>query len=83
VSTPEWAQRVFALRKRLRLKQVEFGARFGVTQAAVSQWENGAKEPSIENYVLMGNNAGEPDCYWFWQKAGLDLDQIRIREKEE
>ena len=77
VTTPEWSQRVRALRKRLKLKQVEFAARFQVTQAAVSRWENGAKEPSAENYIRMGNIAGEPDCFWFWEKAGLDLSRVR------
>jgi DNA-binding transcriptional regulator YiaG len=75
--TPEWAQRVAQLRKKLGLKQVEFAARFGVTQAAISGWESGRKEPSVENYVRMGNIADDPDCYWFWEKAGLDINRIR------
>jgi DNA-binding transcriptional regulator YiaG len=77
VTAPEWSHRILALRKRLGLKQLDFAARFQVTQAAVSRWENGAKEPSKKNYILMGNIAGEPDCFWFWKKAGLDLSRIR------
>jgi DNA-binding transcriptional regulator YiaG len=75
--TPEWAQRVAQLRKKLGLKQVEFAARFSVTQAAISGWESGRKEPSVENYVRMGNIADDPDCYWFWEKAGVDINRIR------
>src|ERR1022692_3955028 len=77
VTPPDWALRVRALRKNLHLKQVEFAAHFSVTQAAVSRWENGAKEPSPENYIRMGNIAREPECFWFWKKAGLDLSRIR------
>lgn len=82
MTTPEWAQRVLALRKKLGLKQVDFATHFGVTQPAVSRWENGSKEPSVENYVRMGNLAGAPDCYWFWERVGLDLNQIRCNKKE-
>jgi hypothetical protein len=57
---------------------VEFAKRFNVTQAAVSRWESGVKEPSTENYIRMGNLAREPGCYWFWKKAGVDVDRIRL-----
>jgi DNA-binding transcriptional regulator YiaG len=77
MTTPEWSQRVRALRQRLQLKQVDFAAHFAVTQAAVSRWEHGTKEPSAENYIRMGNIAGEPECFWFWKKAGMDLSRIR------
>lgn len=74
----EWAQRVTALRKKLGLRQAEFGKCFGVTQAAVSKWESGLKEPSVANYIRMGNLAtDQSDCFWFWQKAGVDMNRIR------
>lgn len=74
---PDWAQRVAELRRKLGLKQVEFAKLFGVTQPAVSRWERGEVEPSLENYIRMGNMAAQPDCYWFWQKAGVDVERIR------
>jgi transcriptional regulator with XRE-family HTH domain len=82
VTLPEWATRVRALRKALGLKQLEFATRFSVTQAAVSRWENGSKEPSAENYIRMGNMAHEPECFWFWKKAGLDVSRIRTTSGE-
>lgn len=82
MTTPDWAERILALRKNLGLKQVDFATHFGVTQAAVSRWENGSKEPSVENYLRMGNLATAPDCYWFWERAGLDLTRIRCDKKE-
>jgi DNA-binding XRE family transcriptional regulator len=77
VTVPEWAERVAALRKKLGLKQVEFARKFHVTQAAISLWESGAKQPSVENYIRMGNMASEPECFWFWEKAGVDVNRIR------
>ena len=76
-TTPEWAQHVEALRRELGLKQVDFAKRFNVTQAAVSRWENGSKEPSVENYIRMGNVARPPECYWFWKHAGFDIERLR------
>jgi len=77
VTVPDWALRVRALRKSLDLKQVEFAARFSVTQAAVSRWENGTKEPSPENYIRMANMAAKPACFWFLEKAGVDVPRLR------
>src|SRR5437773_2514162 len=48
VALPDWAQRVGTLRKELGLKQVQFAAKFGVTQAAISRWESGAKQPPVD-----------------------------------
>jgi transcriptional regulator with XRE-family HTH domain len=79
MNAPEWAQRVTALRRKLGLKQAEFGKHFSVTQAAVSKWENGQKEPSAANYIRMGNlSMDQSECFWFWQKAGVDINRIRI-----
>jgi transcriptional regulator with XRE-family HTH domain len=83
VVLPEWAQRVAALRKELGLKQVDFAAKFGVTQAAISRWERGAKEPSAEIYIRMGNIAAKPACFWFLEKAGLDVSRLRSLFLEE
>jgi hypothetical protein len=85
VTVPDWALRVRALRKSLDLKQVEFAVRFSVTQAAVSRWESGTKEPSPENYIRMANMAAKPACLWFLEKAGVDVPRLRtliLNEKE-
>jgi DNA-binding XRE family transcriptional regulator len=77
---PEWAQKVRELRESLGLRQVDFAAKFSVTQAAISRWETGIKEPSTDNYIKMGNMASKPSCFWFWEKAGFDLARIRSTE---
>lgn len=48
---PQWAKLIKVKRLELEETQAEFGARFGVSDAAVSYWESGTYEPSAE--VLM------------------------------
>jgi len=82
-TTPEWAQHVKTLREELGLTQADFAKRFEVSQPAVSRWENGTKEPSVENYIRMGNEARPPECCWFWKHAGFDIDRLRTLIAEE
>ena len=72
----EWAARVAALRKQLGLLQTDFGRLFGVRQSSVSRWENGGKEPSVENYIRMANLADEASCLWFLERAGVDIGRF-------
>ena len=41
---PKWHELIKAKRLELSESQAEFGARFGVTYAAVSEWERGVSE---------------------------------------
>jgi putative membrane protein len=46
---------------------------------AVSRWERGAQEPTARSYIELGNLAREPQCWYFWARAGLrheDLMQV-------
>jgi len=47
-----------ALREGLGDNQQEFAQRVGVSKQAVSQWESGATEPTIENLLRMVNVTG-------------------------
>ena len=76
MARPDWADRIAALRKDLGLLQTQFAALCGVTQAAVSQWEIGYKQPSGASYIRMGNLANEADCLWFWERGGVDMKRI-------
>jgi len=60
----------------LRIDDGVFAELFGVTRAAVSQWEDGSREPSGDNYLRMGNLADEANCLWFWERAGVDVRRI-------
>ena len=41
-------QTIKNMRERLEITQTELAKRLGVTQGAVSQWENGTTNPGIE-----------------------------------
>ena len=73
---PEWANRIVALRKQLGLLQTQFAELMQVTQAAISQWETGANEPSAESYIRMANLADETNCAWFLEHIGVDVSRI-------
>ena len=76
---PQWADKVGQLRMRLDLSQSELGARLHYSAMAVSRWERGALEPTADVYIRLGNLAGEPDCWFFWDRAGLKKsDLLRI-----
>lgn len=45
----------------------------------VSRWERGAQEPPSHAYIELGNLAGDPDCWFFWGRAGLrNEDLMRV-----
>jgi SOS-response transcriptional repressor LexA len=76
---PDWARRTFELRKRMGLSQTAFGSRLHYSAMAVSRWETGAQEPTAHCYIQLGNLAGDPECWQFWARAGLqrsDLGQM-------
>jgi hypothetical protein len=70
-NTPEWARSILRLRHQLGLSQTALGARLHYSAMAVSRWERGAKEPPAQCYIQLGNLAGEPECWSFWDRAGL------------
>jgi phage repressor protein C with HTH and peptisase S24 domain len=46
---------------------------------AVSRWERAAQEPPSHSYIELGNLAGDPDCWYFWGRAGLrNEDLMRV-----
>ena len=66
--------RIKALRQRMT--QAEFAKSFGVTQSMISAWEAGRDTPSAEIWIKLGEIAGYPDCYWFYERAGLDRQKL-------
>lgn len=69
--TPEWAERIIALRRKLRCSQGEFGRRIDCSAMTVSRWEGGRQPPTAEHYIQIGSLAGAPECWFFWELAGL------------
>src|SRR5580704_17657277 len=72
----EWSAKILALRERLRLNQTAFGHLLQSSAMAVSRWERGAQEPPSHSYIELGNLAGDPDCWFFWGRAGLRSEDL-------
>jgi SOS-response transcriptional repressor LexA len=73
---PEWALKILDLRKRLALSQTAFGSLLHYSAMAVSRWETGKQEPPAHCYILLGNMAGQPQCWEFWARAGLQRSDV-------
>ena len=77
LATPAWAVKIRYLRDEvLKESQGQFARRFAVAPAAVSNWERGINAPSPSNFIQMGALAGDPDCWFFWQEAGLSREAL-------
>jgi len=72
----EWAGRINALRRRLGLSQSELGKRLDASAMAVSRWERGIQEPPANISIQLGNLTGDPECWYFWARAGLHSDDL-------
>jgi phage repressor protein C with HTH and peptisase S24 domain len=72
----EWAARITALRRRLEISQSDLGKRLNTSAMAVSRWERGAQEPPANVYIQLGNITGDPECWYFWGRAGLQSDDL-------
>ena len=86
----DWATRVVNLRHKLTLSQSELGRRLSASAMAVSRWERGVQEPPASVYIQLGNLSGDPECWYFWGRAGLHnedvmrvLPSVRTRLKRE
>ena len=77
---PDWADRVEKLRRRMNLSQSGLGQRLQYSGMAVSRWERGLQEPPADSYIKLGELAGAPDCWYFWDRAGLKKSNVlRVR----
>jgi DNA-binding transcriptional regulator YiaG/SOS-response transcriptional repressor LexA len=75
-SAPEWSRKIEAFRQSLKLSQVEFSQRLGVSPMSVSRWERGALSVPTSVYIKLGNLAGDPLCWYFWARAGLRSEDV-------
>lgn len=73
---PDWAERVEKLRHRLHLTQSGLGHQLQCSAMAISRWERGLQEPPADCYIRLGDLAGNPDCWYFWERAGLKSSNV-------
>lgn len=72
------ANAVVTLRKRLGFSQALFGKALSCSAMQVSRMERGS-ELSAGQCIQLGNIAGDPICWFFWELAGLrPSDVLRI-----
>ncbi len=74
--TPEWTKPIRELRHKLQLSQEELGQRLHYSAMAVSRWERGEQEPTDRAYIELGNLSGDPTCWYFWGRAGLNNENL-------
>jgi len=72
----EWAKRIHGLRRRLEISQSELGKQMNASAMAVSRWERGVQEPPANIYIQLGNLTGDPECWYFWGRAGLSSEDL-------
>lgn len=83
----EWARKIIALRQYLGCSQGELGRRINCSAMTVSRWEGAHQAPTAEHYIQLGRVAGSPDCWFFWERAGLRTSDVlrtlpdRVRRK--
>src|SRR6266567_106451 len=75
-TTPEWAGQIERLRQRLKLSQSRLGQQLQYSAMAISRWERGLQEPPADCYIKLGDLAGNPDCWYFWERAGLKSSDV-------
>ncbi|HEV7219770.1 MAG TPA: S24 family peptidase [Terriglobales bacterium] len=76
VEQGEWAGRINLLRRRLGLSQTELGRQLNSSAMAVSRWERGVQEPPANINIQLGNLTGDPECWYFWDRAGLHSEDL-------
>ncbi len=86
----EWTSRIIALRRRMGISQSELGKQLNSSAMAVSRWERGVQDPPANIYIQLGNITGDPECWYFWGRAGLHsgdlmrvLPAVRMRLQKE
>ena len=76
---PEWSRKIETLRRRLSHSQGTLGHELNTSPMTVSRWERGSQEPPADMYIQLGNLAGDPECWYFWERAGLhSADLMRV-----
>jgi transcriptional regulator with XRE-family HTH domain len=80
----EWAGRIRDLRLRMHISQGELARLLDCSAMTVSRWENGQLAPTAHYYIVLGKLAGRPDCWFYWEKAGLQSSDVArvLPEKE-
>jgi SOS-response transcriptional repressor LexA len=72
-TVPDWAVQIARFKDHMRLTQSAFAAKLGVSQAIVSAWLLGKKEPRSEMYFKMIRLSPNADAAAFLMKRAADI----------
>src|SRR3989475_8666232 len=73
----EGAPGIFALRRRMGESQSEWEKQLNPPAMAFSRGKRGAQEPPANIYIQLGNITGDPECWYFWGRAGLHSGDLK------
>ncbi len=80
----EWSSQIRRLRRRLGTSQGELARLLDCSAMTVSRWENGQLCPTAHYFIELGKLAGAPDCWFYWESAGLQSsDVMRVLPERE
>lgn len=66
----------------MELSQEAFARALGLSISEVRRWDQGVRAPGAGRAVHLGRMAGPPDCWLFWELAGLSkTDMVRAIEE--
>ncbi|MEO8724792.1 MAG: helix-turn-helix domain-containing protein [Acidobacteriaceae bacterium] len=73
---PDWTIAIGQVRESLGIGQAGLARLLNVSPMAVSRWERGVNQPTASIYIMLGKLAGPPQCWYFWQRAGLTREDL-------
>lgn len=77
MKSPDFSERIQALRKEYDLTQSELGKQLGVSNRAVSKWENGISNPQIEIIYKMCKMYGKDLDYFFENTVSTEFSKSK------
>ena len=78
MKSPDFAQRIAQLRKEYNLTQSQLGKQLGVSNRAVSKWENGISNPQIEIIYQICKLYGKQLDYFFEDSYDTVLGNAKL-----
>jgi phage repressor protein C with HTH and peptisase S24 domain/DNA-binding XRE family transcriptional regulator len=58
------------------MSQGELARLLDCSAMTVSRWEKGRVAPTAHYYIELGKLAGKPDCWFYWERAGLQSSDV-------
>jgi transcriptional regulator with XRE-family HTH domain len=60
----------------LQLSQEGLARRLELSVSEVRRWDQGLRPPAANRAIALGKLAGPPDCWVFWELAGISREDV-------